>query len=100
MYDALYPNNMQAPMYLTLNAAQSLRDVTDLRTTEELIKSLMEKKYSPFPLRESVFDIHCVFSYQGFWISLIHCHVLFSCCAMFRVQGSYDLVFLTFPAFI
>lgn len=86
MCDALCPSNMQAPMYLTLNAAQRLRGVTDLRTTEELIKSLMEKN-SPFSLREAVFDLHCVFPYQGFWISLIHCHVLFSCCAMFCVQG-------------
>lgn len=50
MHDALYPSNMQAPVYLTLNAAQSLRDVTDLRTTEELIKSLMERKFTFFPV--------------------------------------------------
>lgn len=48
MYDALYPSNMQTPIYLKLNVARSLRDVTDLRTTEELIKSFTEKN-SPFP---------------------------------------------------
>lgn len=48
VYDALYPSNMQMPIYLTLNAAQSLRDVTDLRTTEELIKSFTEKN-TPLP---------------------------------------------------
>lgn len=84
MYDALYPSNMQTPIYLTLNAARSLRDVTDLRTTEELIKSFTGKN-SLFPstVHEAVFDIHCIFHYQGFWIFLIHSHVLFSCCSIF-----------------
>lgn len=101
MYDALYPSNMQTPIYLTLNAAQSLRDVTDLRTTKELIKSFMEKNsFFPATVHEVVFDIHYIFHYQGFWIFLTHCHVLFSCCAVFHVQRLWDLVFLTFTGSI
>lgn len=59
----------------------------------------MGKKNNLFPatLHEAVFDIHRIFHERGFWIFLIHCHVLFSCYAMFHVQGLWDLVFLMFP---
>lgn len=39
MYDAVCPSNIQMSIYLTLNNTQSLRDVADLMTIEELIKS-------------------------------------------------------------
>lgn len=51
-------------------------------------------------MHEAVFDIHYIFHYQGFWVFLTHCHVLFSCCAVFHVQRLWDLVFLTFPGSI
>lgn len=41
MYDAVCPSNIQMSIYLTLNT-QSLRDVADLTTIEELIKSFRE----------------------------------------------------------